>query len=175
MAVPVRAELLAQTLDFERRHVARLHAHHPSGGNICKVPCVRAARRRTVRAAAPALRCGGRAIGPCAAPQSPGTSPRLHRSRRAAAAQAIARQDPCWRRANQNARPRLDRSHRARLVAARKRVEAINRVLESSRIARCWSAVLRWCAGPMAQSAAAPGPSRRANISRSPSPTVKSL
>ena len=62
MAVPVRAELLAQTLDFERRMLRSFtRGDGASGAAICAAGARAAARRSIVRAAAPAARSGRRA------------------------------------------------------------------------------------------------------------------
>ena len=90
LAVPVRAELLAQTLDFQRRmlrcftkgmedrrrHLAQLARVLPRAESLFAAP-----RQR--------LDLASRQAGAIAAPQSPDSSHRLHRSRRAVAARML--------------------------------------------------------------------------------------
>ncbi len=106
IAVPVRAELIAQTMELERRNL-RAITRIISERRKNLQGAVRALPRADgiVRALAPAFRCGVRTIGSCAAPEPSGTSPRVHRSSHAAAPQTIARQDPRRCRAHENAGP----------------------------------------------------------------------
>ena len=114
-----------------------------------------------VRAAAPAFRCGLRTARPRAAPESAGASPRVSpKPPRCCAPSRCATASAPVASAHGRLAHRLERGHRARLATARKRLESLRRVLESISYARCWSAVSRWCAGPMAPSAAAPRPIR---------------
>ena len=165
LAVPVRAELLAQTLDFERRmlqlfHKGRGAAPPPSGAAGAGAAAGRSncSPRRASgwiwRARSWARRCA--AI--CRASQRISARPRRCCGPRPCAdriAHARERLANLEARACARARPSRARSRPASGLRWRGCWTAFP-------IAPCWSAALPWCGARMAMSAAGPAPSSRA-------------
>ncbi len=84
LAVPVRAELLAQTLDFERRTLRCFSkGMEDRRRHLAQLARVLPRRGDAVRHAAPAARPGQREAGTFLAPQSPGSQCRFQQDRRA--------------------------------------------------------------------------------------------
>ena len=158
LAVPVRADLLAQTLDLERRVAAIVStrgwttagAIWPSWRGCCRRP------EQLVRRAAPAAGSGGRGLG-----LGLRRNLQIHRARcikaGAPAATASSRTaSPCAERVNALA-ARAVRGERARIWPRRRqRWMAWRGCWTAFPIAPCWSAASRWCRARMASFAAGP-------------------